>query len=242
MVARATHDPSSEYERHPMFFSVLPAVPRLLTTTARALAVALTLGCALPGLAIAQEPASTDMPVPEQVVLTPDMVERFIASWPDFQVLGDNLAETRGVDPSATTPTAAFQSWAKEEDAKADIDKLVAKHGFASLAEWSRVAESVMLAFSYDEEGLTDERLAEVLAEIESSPQIPDDQKAMAAEQVRAYFAAARAVKPLPENVAVIQPYLDDLAEITGAAPPADDGDAPDADAPADDRAGETQD
>ncbi len=198
--------------------SVSRLAPRLLAT-ARTVAVALAVGLAVPAIAVAQSPTPEATAVATQVTLTPDMVKRFIASWPDFKALGDELAADRGVDPSAATPTAAFAAWAKQADAKAKIDALVAKHGFASLDDWGRTAESVMLAFSYDAEELSDERLAEILTEIETSPQVPPDQKAAAAEQVREYFAAAQALKPLPANVETIEPFLDELAIVAGGAP-----------------------
>jgi hypothetical protein len=196
--------------------------PRLLAT-ARTVAVALAVGLAVPAVAVAQSPTSEATGMQTQVTLTPDQVQRFIASWPEFKALGDKLAEDRGVDPSAGTPTAAFTAWAQQPDAKAEIDAIVSKHGFASLEEWGHVADSVMLAFSYDAEELSDERLAEILAEIETSPQVPPDQKAAAAEQVREYFAAAQTLKPLPQNVETIEPFLDELAIVAGGAP--DDAD-----------------
>ncbi len=209
--------------------------PRLLAT-ARTLAVAAALGLCGPAIATAQSPTPEATAEQAQVTLTPDMVQRFIASWPDFKALGDELAADRGVDPSAATPTAAFAAWAKQADAKAKIDAVLTKYGFASLEDWGRTADSVMLAFSYDEQELSDERLAEILAEIETSPQVPPDQKAAAAEQVREYFAAAQALKPLPENVATIEPFLDELAIVAGGSPdeagPADGGEPGAGDAP----------
>ncbi len=209
---------------------VSSVAPRLLAT-ARTFAVALALGLSMPSMAQAQSSTSDAGVAEMQVTLTPDMVQRFIASWPDFRALGDKLAENRGVDPAAGTPTGAFAAWAKEADAKAEIDAVVAKHGFATLEDWIRAADSVMLAFSYDEEELSDERLAEILAEIETSPQVPPDQKAAAAEQVREYFAAARVLKPLPGNAETIEPFLDELAIVAGGVP--DDADPAGGDAPA---------
>lgn len=175
-----------------------------------------------------------------QVTLEASQVERFIASWPDFKALGDELAESHGVDQDANSPTTAFTAWAKAPDAKAKIDAVLAKHGFTSLQDWTRIADSVMLAYSYDAAELSDERLAEVLADIEANPQIPAAQKAEAAAQVREYFAAAKVLTPLPGNLETIEPYLDDLAAIAGG-PPRDDGAAPPADQPPG-GAGETQD
>lgn len=210
--------------------------PRLLAT-ARTFAMALALGVSVPAIAVAQSSGTEAAIAQMQVPLTADMVQRFIASWPEFKALGDKLAADRGVDPDAGTPTAAFASWAKEADAKAEIDAVVTKHGFASLEDWIAAADSVMIAFSYDEEELSEERLAEILAEVEASPQVPPDQKAAAAAQVREYFAAARTLKPLPGNAETIEPFLDELALVAGGAPedasPADGGPADGGDAPA---------
>ncbi len=209
--------------------------PRLLAT-ARTFAVALALGLTAPAIAAAQSSGSEAAVAEMQVPLTADMVQRFIASWPEFKALGDKLAEDRGVDPEASTPTAAFAAWAKQPDAKAEIEAAAAKHGFTSLDDWIKAADSVMIAFSYDEAELSEERLAEILAEVEASPQVPPDQKAAAAAQVREYFAAARTLKPLPGNVEAIEPFLDELAIVAGGAPddagPAGDGEPEAGDAP----------
>lgn len=229
MVDPTAHGHVSEHESPSMTFNVSRVAAPLLAA-ARTCAVALAVGLAAPSIAAAQSPETEAVAQDMQVTLTPDMVERFIASWPEFKALGDKLAADRGVDPAAGTPTAAFAAWAKAEDAKAEIDAVAGKHGFASLEDWSRVADSVMIAFSYDEEELSDERLAEILAEVEASPQVPADQKAAAAEQVREYFAAARLLKPLPGNSETIEPFLDELNVVAGGAP--EEG-APAADAPA---------
>jgi hypothetical protein len=188
----------------------------------------------------AQSPPASATTTQFQVTLEPGQVERFIASWPDFKALGDELAESHGVDQDANSPTTAFAAWAKAPDAKAKIDAVIAKHGFASLEDWTRVADSVMLAYSYDAAELSDARLAEVLADIEANPQIPAAQKAEATAQVREYFTAAKVLTPLPGNLQTIEPYLDDLAAIAGGPAP-DDGAAPPPDQPAG-GAGETQD
>lgn len=201
-----------------MIANALRLASPLFAVVGRLLAIVALLVLPLASSA-AQSPTAGEPSASLQVTLTPDQVERFIDSWPDFEALGDKLAESHGVDESVTDPTSAFASWAKSADAKSQIDAVVAKHGFASLDDWSGVAASVMLAFSYDAQELSEERVAEVVAEIEASPQVPADQKAAAIAQLREYVTAARAMAPLPGNVDTIEPYLVDLAAIAGGQP-----------------------
>lgn len=158
-------------------------------------------------------------PVP-QVALTAAMVEKFVKSWPDLQALGDEFAETYGVDDDVTDPITAFAAWSRTAAAKARIDAVLAKHGFADLDEWSTIANSVMLAYTYDPEQLSEANLAAAIAEIKGDAGIPDDQKSAIVEAMRAQFAAARDMVPPPGNVEAVKPFMAEIAEIIGDSGP----------------------
>jgi len=202
----------------------------------RRLAAFLTiaLAAAAPAVAVAQEtPPATDAPAAaapppadasqattiEQIQLTPELVEKFVSSWPAMEALGDELAGAYGVDPSATDPTSAFKAWNARPEASTKITAAVTAAGFAGLADWVKVANSVVLAYGYDETQLAPERLAEVIAEIEASPDIPADQKPAVVAQVRQQFADAANLKPLAGNPEVVQPFVDRLAKMFGDSP-----------------------
>jgi len=159
------------------------------------------------------------VPVP-QVALTGTMVEKFVQSWPDLQALGDEFAETYGVDDDVTDPISAFAAWSRTPAAKTRIDAVMAKHGFTDLGEWSTVANSVMLAYTYDPEQLSEANLAAAIAEIESDPGIPDDQKTAIVAAMREQFAAARDMVPPPGNVEAVKPFTAAIAEIIGDSGP----------------------
>jgi hypothetical protein len=164
----------------------------------------------------AAAPGTADQPAPEQVPLTADSVKGFLDSWPELQKLGDEFAEKYGVDEAATDPITTFSAWAENDEAKARIDAVLSKHGFASLADWAKVANSVMIAYTYDPAELTHERLAEALAEVEKAQDIPAEQKAEIAASVKEQFAAARAMQPPPGNTEVVKPFAERIAEVMG--------------------------
>lgn len=207
----------------------LAAVPVLASLTI-ALAVATvpvaaqdTPATATPPAESAPAPMSPMVAAPaapiEQVPLTADVVEKFVSSWPEIEKLGDELASAYGVDPSVTDPTSAFTYWAKRPEARQKIDAALTKAGFASLEEWVKIANSVVLAYGYDEAELAPERVAEIVAEIEKSEEIPAEQKPAVIAQVRQQFADAVAQKPLAGNAEVVAPFAERLGAIFGDSP-----------------------
>lgn len=177
-----------------------------------------------------------------QVPLTAETVEKFVSSWPTMEALGDEFAEAYGVDPGVTDPTSAFTAWSRQPAAKTKLDEALSKAGFSGLDQWIEVANSVVVAYGYDAAELAPERLDEIVAEIQGSTEIPEDQKATVIAQVRQEFARAAELKPLPGNPEVVAPFAERLAEVFGdgamdgemVVP--DEGEAPPADgaAPAD--------
>lgn len=190
----------------------------LKTLACACLAVLATAGLPAAAQDTPAAPPAAEAPIPTmtQVQLTPDMVQRFVASWPELETLGNELAEEYGVDESATDPTSAFGAWAQVAAAKAKIDAVLTKNGFSSLADWANTANSIMLARHYDPSQLDDEHLATAMEEIDNAPDLPPEQKEQIKAMVQQQFTMARSLTPLPGNVEVVAPFTDEIDAITG--------------------------
>ena len=89
-----------------------------------------------------------------QVPLTEDMINRFVASYPEMREIGAKF-------PAAQAPDEPSD---KNDSDKSDLDALppekreamtavATKHGFKDLQEWSDVAQSVVMSYAYLREG-----------------------------------------------------------------------------------------
>lgn len=177
------------------------------------------------GAAQANTPGSDAPPAPEllaptsdnQIPLTPALVQRFLDSWPELSALGDQFADQYGVDEDATDPASAFQIWAERPEAKTKIDAVLTKHGFGGLDEWAKVANSVLLAYDYDESLTDPAQIADAVREIEATPGMSRQEKDSLIAQVHKQAEDAAAGKPLDGNRAVIEPFMDRIGAVINA-------------------------
>lgn len=163
--------------------------------------------------------AGPDLPEPaaNQIALTPAMVEQFLKSWPDIAALGDKLADEFGVDEDAADPAAAFTIWARRPQAAERIGAVLRQHGYSGLDEWSRVTNSVLVAYDYDDSLTDPAQIADAVREIESTPGMSREEKDGLIAQVHQQAEQAAANKPLPGNSAVVEPFRDRIgAAING--------------------------
>lgn len=152
-----------------------------------------------------------------QMPLTAAMVEQFLKSWPPMAALGDQLADEFGVDEDAADPAAAFAIWARRPQARARIEAVLSQSGYSSLDEWTRVTNSVLVAYDYDDSLTDPAQIADAIREIESTPGMSRDEKDGLIAQVHQQADLAAASKPLPGNSAVIEPFRDRIgAAING--------------------------
>ncbi|HVV94209.1 MAG TPA: hypothetical protein VHD15_12395 [Hyphomicrobiales bacterium] len=152
---------------------------------------------------------------PVQVLLTPDLVERFIQSYPELEALSDQLdqrhpAAASGSDEEEEGPEYLLADHLSDPEDAAAIDKLLAKHGFSSYVEWANVAHSVSIAADAADSPPNDldTQKKQALAELEADKSMNADEKAAQREEIENQFAALTEFVPLPGNVAVVKPFL----------------------------------
>lgn len=151
---------------------------------------------------------------PVQVPLTADIVERFIASYPEMETLADQLDQRHPAaassDEEEEGPEYLLADHLDDAQDAAAINKLLAKHGFSTYAEWANIAHSVSIAADAADappNELADQKkqaLAEVDADKTLSAQEKDEQR----QEIENQFAALTEFVPLPGNVAVVKPFL----------------------------------
>lgn len=179
-------------------------------------------GFSLP--ALAQAPTDTSPPVdtapaaePTQVPLTPGLVENFLASWPDMEALRQRFDQSYGSDDAEDEgdPLFSLGNYLEKPDAKAEIDKTLAKYSFASFGDWANVAESVMLAFGAADPDAgpvdVDAEKKRVTDEINNDTSLSAEEKQQALKDLDEQFAAMADFEPLPGNVDVVKPYMDKI-------------------------------
>jgi hypothetical protein len=151
---------------------------------------------------------------PVQVLLTADLVERFIASYPALETLADQLDQRH---PAAAPAEGEEEGpeylladhLADPQDAEA-INALLAKHGFSSYVEWANVAHSVSIAADAAESPPSDldAQKKQALADLDADKTLSPEEKKAQRDEIENQFAALTEFVPLPGNVAVVKPFL----------------------------------
>jgi hypothetical protein len=158
---------------------------------------------------------------PVQVPLTPEIIERYIASLPDLISLARELDQELGrSEQLQLKEDLAFLLVPHLFDPR--VESRITGHlnelGFASYSEWANTAHSVAIAVESAEfTGSIDlaEQESALRRDIESSPLSPDE-KTKALEDLKSKFAALAEFEPLPGNREAAAPYLERLRAATG--------------------------
>jgi hypothetical protein len=155
---------------------------------------------------------------PVQVTLTPDLVQRFLKSYPELIALGKELDKKR--PPPETTdsdeaPAFVLQDHLGDPGAAADINRVLNKNGFDTYADWANVAHSVALAAEASEPDSAlddlDGQKQQALADIDADASLSDKDKEQARAEVDDQFAALSAFVPLPGNIDTVKPFLEQI-------------------------------
>lgn len=149
-----------------------------------------------------------------QVPLTEDIVNRFVASYPEMREVSAKFGTTQMPDePSAGGDLAALPPEKREA-----MTAVATKHGFKDLQEWSDVAESVVMSYAYLREGkgLTelDKMVDQLVAQTESDSKLTEEQKQKTIAQVRELGAKLAKFQPLPENYKLVEKMIGKVAPI----------------------------
>ena len=174
---------------------------------------------ALATLVAAPPATAQDQQLPPQVPLTPQLVEGFIASYPELHQLGEQLEQKYGkVDADPEDPSSFVSGFAQYADARAQMEGVVQRHGISSLQEWVQVAYSVMLAYSFAERGegggSVDSEMAEAINQIKTDKSIPDQQKEQLIAMLEQQMAQISQLRPPAGNIELVVPYAEQIKQI----------------------------
>ncbi|MCJ7526942.1 MAG: hypothetical protein MUO37_02340 [Methyloceanibacter sp.] len=172
------------------------------------------------------DPAVLDKMAEEahQVPLTEDMINRFVASYPEMREIGAKF-------PAAQTPDepSGKSDSDKGDSDKSDLDALppekreamtavATKHGFKDLQEWSDVAQSVVMSYAYLREGKgldeLDKMMNQLVAQAENDTKLTEEQKQKTIAQVRELGAKLAKLQPLPQNYKLVEKMIGKVAPV----------------------------
>ena len=149
----------------------------------------------------------------EQVQLTPKDVENFLASYPAMQNLAKQL-EARYGAPQTTDeedPAGAFGGYLQNDKARAEIEGVLKRYGFPNFDAWSRVTNSVVIAYGAVSSGETtasdNDSLDKEIEDIRKDPKLTEEQKDAKIAELTEQLGALDSFRPLPGNVDVVRPY-----------------------------------
>lgn len=154
--------------------------------------------------------------LPPQIQLSPELVEAFLASYPELHDLGEQLKQKYGeVETDPEDPSSFVAGFARYADAKAEMEAIVQRHGIQSIEDWAHVAYSVMLAYSFAERGegggSVDSEMAEAIDQIKTDKSIPDQQKQQLIAMLQQQMAQISQLRPPAGNIEVVQKYADQI-------------------------------
>jgi hypothetical protein len=175
---------------------------------ALALAVMPVAGTGLIGSSAAQAQA--------QYPLTAEIVENFIASFPEIMARSEALNEQYDVEEGdPANPIEAFGAYMSYQGAMAELNGIVTAYGFTGFSDWIQAASSIAFARAFAQAGgQIDSRFAEAIEQIRNNPDMTDEQKNAAITAIQSSAGAMNALRPSQENIEAVEPYADELNEL----------------------------
>lgn len=146
-----------------------------------------------------------------QVPLTEDMVDRFVASYPDMKEAGAKFPGTENQPGSEGLD-------ALPPDKRRAMEAVAAKHGFKDLEEWITVTSSVAMSYAYVREGKSpDDRKKMVdaaVAQIENDDKLTQEQREAAIAQYRMLGEKLAKLQPLLESAQLVEKMIGKVAPV----------------------------
>jgi len=147
-------------------------------------------------------------------LLTPDLVENFIASYPKVKAKVDDLKAQYDVTEDLSA-TATWRAWAGIDGANSQLDAIVRAYDFPDFQSWVRTLSVTAQAYAFTRSGADlDRKMAEALARIENDPNLTEAQKEMIRQQLRHSAEAIAAIKPSQGSIDAVTPYAEELEQL----------------------------
>jgi len=172
------------------------------------IAVLIAFQLRIPAMAQAQMP---------QIDLNRDMVERFLASYPEIRAVGAKYEKKPG-SASSEDPVAAFSEFLQHKAALGEIKTVLNKHGFKTFVQWLDVARSVAIAYGFVKSGKSPGELGnqadKALEEIRKNPDLNDAQKQQMEMMVKQQMDMLKHFEPSPGNLAIVREMQPQIAAV----------------------------
>jgi hypothetical protein len=174
---------------------------------------------ALPQAQLATAAQETAGPPFEQVQLTPDMVKRFLTSFAQIKKVGKKYqAQTGRSGPPPADPIGSASAYMQNQEAGAQIEDVLKTNGFSDFQEWSRVGQSVGLAYGFVKSKRSPEELRQqaeqAIALIQKNDRFSDQQKERMAALMRRQMGAMTRFMPLPANVELVRGMMSEIKPV----------------------------
>jgi len=165
---------------------------------------------------VAQE---STVPSIEQVKLTPDLVKSFLASFAQIKKVGKKYeAQTDRSGPPSNGPIAAVSAYIQNKQARVEIEKILQANGFSDFLEWSKVGQSVGLAYGYVKSKRSPEELQQqaeqAIALIRKNDRFSDQQKERMIALMRQQLGSMSRFTPMPGNAEVVEGMMDEIKPV----------------------------
>lgn len=159
------------------------------------------------------DPAALDRLAAElhQVPLTEDIVDRFVASYPEMKAVASKFPPT---DPKEDQ--TEFEAMSPEK--RKAMDEVAVKHGFKNVEEWSEVASTVAMSYAYVREGKSQQDLKgmvdRAVTQAENDPKLTAEQREQAIAHYREVGDKLAKLMPLPSNTELVEKMIGKVAPV----------------------------
>ncbi len=162
-------------------------------------------------------------PSVQQVPLNPDLVKRFLKTYPELQALSKKYEKTKPKNDN-NNPLEALSSFMTHHEARTDMESVLSTHGFSGFPDWIKVAGSVALAYGFAKSGKSADDLGaqadDAIAKIRNSPQMTEQQKTQMIELLERQRGVVAQFKPLPGNIALVKSMMSEIAAVMDSKSP----------------------
>lgn len=146
-----------------------------------------------------------------QVPLTENMIDRFVASYPEMKEVAGKFPTTEGKDEDSELE-------AMSPEKRKAMEAVATKHGFKDLEEWIAVTNSVAMSYAYLREGKSqkdlDAMVASAVAQAEADQKLTSEQREKAIETFKALGAKLAKLQPLPQNTELVEKMIGKVAPV----------------------------
>lgn len=153
----------------------------------------------------------------KQVPLTEDIINRFVASYPEMKAVGAKFPQTEATEDKASEDGDDELASMPPEKRKA-MEEVATKHGFKDLDEWMTVASTVAMSYAQLREGKSRQDLQTMIdravTQAENNPKVTQEQRKRAIAQYREIGDKLAKLQPLPANIELVEKMIGKLAPV----------------------------